>query len=295
MLLAVVDIGSNTTRLLIAECRQGALEPVLQQRHFTRIGEAMAGGDLIPPAKVREVAELVASQVRLALDHGVSSPLVLATAAVRDAANASDLVAAVEGSATPVPVRVLGPEEEAELAFKGATATFPGALGGLVGVVDVGGGSTEIALGRPGGGVAWSASRPIGSSAVSQEMLGGDPPGSEELEHARHLVAAALAGAGLEDRERPGTVLAVGGSATSVRRLAGAVIDERALEEALRLLSRLPAAEVADRYDLDPLRVRLMPAGLLIFEAIARLWRLPLQIANGGIREGALLDLAARR
>ena len=86
--------------------------------------------------------------------------------------------------------------------------------------------------------------------------------------------------------------VAVGGSAASLRRLVGDVLDRHSLARALSVLTSGPATDVAARFELDPQRVRLMPAGLLALEAAGQALDKPLQIARGGLREGVLLDLA---
>ncbi len=86
--------------------------------------------------------------------------------------------------------------------------------------------------------------------------------------------------------------MAVGGSAASLRQLVGEELDAKSLKRALRLLTSAPAVDVARRYDLDPQRVRLMPAGLLALAAAGKVLDRPLQIGRGGLREGVLLDLA---
>lgn len=289
VLIGVIDIGSNTTRLLIADAGAGRLEPLLQRRHFTRLGVAAGGGGEIPPAKVEELAGVVAEQAELARRHGVAELAVVATAALREAANAAQAAAAVERAAGAAP-RILSESQEAELAFLGATATFEEPLPGRVGVVDVGGGSTELAVGRAGEGVEWSASLPIGSSGLSERLGARDPPAPEALAAARREAAAAASGL---DAVRPQTALAVGGSATSMRRLAGGLLDGPAIEAAFRLLERYPADEIAARYDLDPVRVRLLPAGLAVLGAVAEAWRTGLRISRGGVREGVALERAA--
>jgi exopolyphosphatase/guanosine-5'-triphosphate,3'-diphosphate pyrophosphatase len=87
--------------------------------------------------------------------------------------------------------------------------------------------------------------------------------------------------------------IAVGGSATSVRRLVGAMLEPETMQRALRVLSGATAAEVAQRFDIEPERVPLMPAGILILDAASRALGRPLQIGKGGLREGVLLDMAA--
>ena len=91
------------------------------------------------------------------------------------------------------------------------------------------------------------------------------------------------------------TAVAVGGTATSLRRLVGAELEHETLERGIRVLSSTPIGEVADRFELDPERVRLLPAGILILEAISDLLGLPLRIARGGLREGLLLELVEGR
>jgi exopolyphosphatase/guanosine-5'-triphosphate,3'-diphosphate pyrophosphatase len=89
------------------------------------------------------------------------------------------------------------------------------------------------------------------------------------------------------------SAIAVGGSATSVRRLVGAVLEPETMQRALRVLSGEPAEAVAQRFDIEPERVSLMPAGILILDAASHALGRPLQIGRGGLREGVLLDMAS--
>jgi exopolyphosphatase / guanosine-5'-triphosphate,3'-diphosphate pyrophosphatase len=280
MLCACIDIGTNTTRVLVADTDGGGVAEVLQQRAFTRIGTVPE----IPRAKIAEVAEVVARQRALAAELGADPVRVIATAAIRGAVNREEFCAAMGCEVT-----VLDGEEEARLAFLGATRTFPGALPGRVAVVDVGGGSTEIGVGTAAGGMEWSRSFPVGSALLAHH---GDPPTTAELDGIRAAAQAGLAHGGAPPPVD--CAVAVGGSAASLPRLVGRVLKPAPLERALRVLREAPAAEVARQFALDPERVRLLPAGILILEAAgARLGR-PLQIGRGGLREGVLLDLAHR-
>ena len=87
--------------------------------------------------------------------------------------------------------------------------------------------------------------------------------------------------------------LAVGGSANSMRLLAGPRLDQEAIEKALAVLTRTPAADVAHDYEIDVRRVRLLPAGITILAAVSDLLGMPLEVARGGLREGVVLRLAA--
>jgi len=288
MLCGCIDIGTNTTRVLVAEARPGGLREVLQRRAFTRLGRGLAPGGAIPAARIAETASVVAELHALAERTGASSIRAVATAVIRRAANRDEFCDAIR-SHGGVEVCVLDGEEEARLAFLGATRTLGRPLPGRVAVVDVGGGSTEIAVGTLAGGVEWSMSSAFGSGFLADTYLGGDPPTPDELAAVRMHAARALAGMA------PGPVdiaIAVGGSAASLRRLVGEALDEQRLTRALRVLTSGPATDVAARFDLDAQRVRLMPAGLLALDAAADALGRPLQIGCGGLREGVLLDLA---
>jgi exopolyphosphatase/guanosine-5'-triphosphate,3'-diphosphate pyrophosphatase len=289
VLCGCIDIGSNTTRVLVAEASNGRLRELLQRRVFTRIGKGLKPGAEIPRAKIEEVADVVAAHRRLAEQVGADPLRTVATAAIRGAAN-RDEFAAVVSERGGVDVTILDGEEEARLAFIGATRTLGRALDGRVAVVDVGGGSTELAVGTTAGGVSWWASFRLGSGQLADDYLHSDPPGAAELQ-----AAAAHAQGVLEGIEvpRPECGVAVGGSAASLRRVVGAVLDEESMQRALRVLSDAPAPEVADRFALDPERVRLLPAGMLILQAAAQRLGCPLMIGKGGLREGVLLELAA--
>jgi exopolyphosphatase/guanosine-5'-triphosphate,3'-diphosphate pyrophosphatase len=286
MRIACIDIGSNTTRLLVAELEGGLLREVLNQRVFTRL-RGFEGA--IPPENVAELAATVASQVRLARESGAGAIRAVATAAVRSAPNRDELCAAVQ-AAGGVPVSVLSGEDEARLAFLGATRMLRHAPEGMVAVVDVGGGSTELVCGTLAEGVAWSASFRVGSGFLADNYVRSDPPSPDELEHIRSHVAGVF-----EGLEAPAveSAYAVGGSATSLRRLIGAVLDHETLGRAIRVVCHEPAADVARRFDLHVERVRVLPAGMLLLDAASSFLGLPLQIAGGGLREGVILEQLA--
>lgn len=281
MLGACIDIGSNTTRLLVAEIEAGRLREVAQQRAFTRLGAK--GG--ITPEKVELCAEAVATQVRIAHELGCTNIRAVATAAIRTAPNRDELVEKIERAAG-IPLDVLSGEEEAQYAFRGATHALGHLPIGEVGVVDVGGGSTELVCGTIAGGVSWSVSFRVGSGFLADHYLHHDPPALDELEQIRRHVAGVFEGL---DAPQPRVVYAVGGSATSLRKLVGAVIDHETLQRSIRLLAEHPADEIARRFELDPVRVKLLPAGMLLLDAASAVFGAPLQIAKGGLREGVLL------
>jgi exopolyphosphatase/guanosine-5'-triphosphate,3'-diphosphate pyrophosphatase len=283
---ACIDIGSNTTRLLVAECDADQLLEVHQERAFTRIGRGLLQDGSIGPAKIAEVAETVARQHRLAVELGSEHVYAVATAAIRHAANGMALAAAVE-AASGLAVRILTGEEEARLAFVGAARTLERTPAGTLGVVDVGGGSSELVVGTAPDRVTWWTSFGLGSGDLADQHLHSDPPSSAELSELRGAVARELEGL---STPRPGEAVAVGGSAASLRRLAGPTLDADAFERVLKLLAAEPRSEIARRFALDRERVRLLPAGLVILQAASELFGAALEIGRGGIREGVLLE-----
>ena len=289
---ACIDIGSNTTRLLVAEPesqRPGALVEVAAHRTFVRltIDERRYG---IPPQKAQAIADAVAEQAEAARASGIVALRVVATAALRDAPDCEALITQLSAAAG-VPVEILSGEEEARLAFSGATAPLACDGVGSVLVADVGGGSTELAWGVPGGTPTWWVSLPIGSSALAEAHLHGDPPTATELDAARVEAAAAIAAAGCPAAD---VAWAVGGSATSLRRLCGAQLTAAAFDGALARTVASPAHRAAFDLGLHVERVRLLPAGLLLLAEVARTAQCPLHVGCGGLREGVILDLLAQ-
>ncbi len=287
MLCAAIDIGSNTTRVLVAEPVDGQLKKVMEQRAYTRINKALDDDGAILPEKVSEVAEIVATQVRLARELGAETIRAVATAAVREASNGEQAAKNI-GAAAGVEVEVLSEQEEGRLSFIGATKTLGHPVSGTVGVVDVGGGSTEVILGDVRAGASEVLSWKVGSGALADELIASDPPSASEIRKVRDRIDELFDGVEIE---HPAQAVAVGGSATSLRRLVGAVLEYETLERGVRVLCGDPAADVARRFELDPERVRILATGVLLLEKISELLGQPLQIGKGGLREGVVLDL----
>ena len=287
MVCAAIDIGSNTTRVLVAEPDEGQLRTVMEQRAYTRIGRDAKRDGAITAEKIAEVAEVVATQVRLAEEVGAEAIRTVATAAIREATNTKEAAEEI-GRVAGVEVDVLSEEEEGRLAFIGATKTLGHPVDGDITVVDVGGGSTEIVMGTVADGVRSVRSFKIGSGSLAEEHLEKDPPSASEIRALRDAI-----GDFFEEVEvdQPEQAVAVGGSATSLRKLVGAVLEYETLERGVRVLAGDPIADVARRFELDPRRVQILPAGVLLLEKLSELLGQPLQIGKGGLREGVILTL----
>ncbi|HET9125038.1 MAG TPA: hypothetical protein VFN65_09165 [Solirubrobacteraceae bacterium] len=287
---ACIDIGSNTTRLLVAELDGTGLTPLHEERVFTRLGAALGDDGTIPEEKRREVIEVVAAQLRSARSLEVHAVHGVATAAVRCAADGPEFVREV-AERTGLELAVLSDEEEARLAFRGAAGTFTGPPPDPLGVLDVGGGSSEVVVGRAPDRIDWWRSLPIGSGSLARAHLHRDPPTDAELQTARAVVAEVV-----DTLEAPSVagVVAVGGSATSLGRIAGPTLDEDALTRSLAVLTAEPAAAVAARHGIAADRARLLPAGILILQGLAARLECTVTVGCGGVREGVLLEAGAR-
>lgn len=251
----------------------GGIVPVAMERAFT-------------PADPEALGAIVAAQRAAALKAGAETIRVVATAYVRDAADRDRLVEQLGD------VEVLGEADEARLAFLGAVRMLgPGAAAAdePIGVVDVGGGSTELVTGTPAGGVQWFASFRIGSRMLADAYLRTDPPPAAELARVRRHAEGVYEGL---RAPQPARAFAAGGSATSLRRLCGAdVLTTDVVAAALELLASAPSAQIAVDRDLDPRRVRLLPAGLILLETAGQALGCPLRVGSGGLREGVCIEI----
>jgi exopolyphosphatase/guanosine-5'-triphosphate,3'-diphosphate pyrophosphatase len=286
-LYGCIDIGSNTTRLLVAEVEDGRLRELLARRVFTHIGSSLGPDARIPARKVEETARVTAELAAEARSMGADTLTVLGTAAVREAANGAELQEAVRGHCG-MELRVLSGEEEAALSFAGACHALD-AAGGRLAVVDVGGGSTEIAVGAPPGRPEWWRSVPLGSSLLCHRHLHSDPPAPAELAEARAEADAVLA-----ELSPPGVdqAVAVGGTATSLDPLMGQRLTPATLSAGLESLCSRPADAAAQELGLLPERVRLLPGGMTVLAAVSALLDTALRVVRSGLREGALLELS---
>jgi exopolyphosphatase/guanosine-5'-triphosphate,3'-diphosphate pyrophosphatase len=230
---------------------------------------------------------VVTTQVRLAHEMGAEEIKTVATAAIREAKNRDKVVKEIE-EAAQVEVDVLDEEEEGRFAFIGATKSLGHPVEGTVAVVDVGGGSSEVIYGTVPDGVTDVRSFKIGSGSLTEDHLESDPPSAGEIRGLRDHISDFFE---KEELDQPEQAVAVGGSATSLRTLVGAVLEYETLERAVRVLSSDEIADVAKRFELDSRRVKLLPAGVLLLEKFSQMLGQPLQIGKGGLREGIILTL----
>jgi exopolyphosphatase / guanosine-5'-triphosphate,3'-diphosphate pyrophosphatase len=274
MRIGVIDVGSNTTRLLVADAGADGLVPLDKAKMRLGLGEEIERYGAVSAVHLAAAAKAVREMAVTALRKRVVSLDVFLTAPGRQAGNADELVAALTRAAG-VQARVLTKEEEGTLAYRGAVLTAGVPLPSRVAVCDIGGASTEIAVGNPASEPEWIESVDLGSVRLTTRV--GD--------------MATEAGDAFACLEPPAAevALAVGGSARAARRLVGNELGEADLAEALRLVEASPPREIADLFGIDRARAEILPAGVILLAEVQRKLGVPLRVCAGGIREGAVL------
>jgi len=260
-------------------------------RETLGLGECVERLGHIPLQKLHETAATVTTFVDAAWAAGAMKLEILITSPGRQAANGRELLEAIQASAA-APARILSAEEEGRLAFAGAVASVGGPPGRRIAVVDVGGGSAQVVTGSRRGGADWVRSIDLGSRRLTSRLLSADPPGDDAIAAARAEVERLL---GDFHPPEPHTVIAVGGSARALRRLVGSRLGRDELTDATAILGRTPQRELARRYEINPLRAATLAGGAVILTVLQQHLGAPMKVVRAGLREGAVLQLEARR
>ena len=274
MRIGVIDVGSNTTRLLVASAGPKGVHALEKQKVRLSLGEEIERFGAVSAVHCAAAVKAVREMASTARRSQVDSLDVFLTAPGRQASNADELVSALSRAAG-VQARVLTKDEEGTLAYRGAVLTAETDLPSRVAVCDIGGASTEIAIGSPAHEPDWIESVDLGSVRLTTRA--GDMHEEAEDEFA-HLAPPSVEAA-----------LAVGGSARAARRLVGAELGEEELAEALRIVETTSPREIARRFGVDRARADILPAGVILLAEVQRRLGVPLHVCGGGIREGAVL------
>ena len=286
MRLGIIDVGSNTVRLLVADRTDDGLEPVAEAKHQVSLGAEVARAGRISAAKLLETGRTAAEFAAIARDHGCDRIETLVTAPGRQSANAGALLHVLHG-AVGAAARVVSAEEEGRLAYIGARAATP--LPGHVAVVDIGGGSTELMGGTDPVHPDWLISLDIGSQVLSARWFDDGQPQPARVAGCRREIEEAFS------LVRPPAVeaaLAAGGTARALRRVAGTrILAAKDLHAAERRLAKRTPHAASEDFGLDAGRGRVALAGALLAVEAQRVLGAPLTVARGGIREGAVLEL----
>lgn len=303
--VAVVDVGSNSTRLLVAEVEEGRVAEVVRRSTVTRLGRGVDLSGQLSAEAIEAACGAVAEYMEICAAEGADPIVAIATSAVRDASNGSAFVAELR-ERFALSARVLDGEEEARLTYRGATLERPPAKPTLV--IDIGGGSTEMIVGT-GAEVAFHASLQAGVVRHTERHFAGDPPTAVEMEalagDVRGLIAAALEG---HDEARAEVGIAVAGTPTSLAavelglepydpsRVHGHVLS---LETVQRLLSRFASAPLAARAaipGLHPDRAPTIIAGaVILIEAMRAFGLARIEVSEHDILYGVALETSLDR
>lgn len=285
--VAVVDVGSNSVRLLVASVKRRGVRELDRDRVYLRLGDDAYRLGRIGVRKLDEleyVAERYAQRARLARVERLET---IVTAPGRQSANADELVDVLL-DATRAPVTVLSAADEGRLAWEGAVASLHEPPHSVA-VVDLGGGSCEVAVGDPELGPTWVASRDAGALRVTSAFFRGKRVSSAELDVARNSVHDLLDGL---EAPRPDTAVAIGGTARAVAKLIGPRFGPKKLDALAERLARLGAARVIGALDITRERAETLLGGTLVLAEVARRLDSKLELGRGGVREGAALAFA---
>ncbi len=307
--LAAIDIGTVTTRLLVADVGDGTVAEVARRQRITHLGEGWTATGELSDAAIERVASAIGAFVAEARSLGATRIAAVATSAARDAANGEALLAACESAG--VRPEIIGGAREAALSFAGATY---GLTGEDLLVVDVGGGSTELVLGNVTAGddgareteIVSARSVDVGSRRVTELYLHADPPRESELAPAWEWVAGELRPYFNGLRVKPRTMIAVAGTATSLaaidlelepydpERVHGYVLGGHRLFEIREELAAMTLARRERVRGLEPDRAGVIVGGALVLEAVLALAGLDSTVVSEhDILYGIALDLHA--
>ena len=300
MRISVLDVGSNTVRLVVADAQDGVPLPVHTAKWRLRLSEQVKPGEPIPGEAIENLVEAVAAANRTAARWGATSPLAFATAMVRNAPNRREVLRTVT-SHTGVPLCTLPGEVEAELTFLGARR-WMGWRAGPLALMDIGGGSFEVAFGR-GRLPDFVASLPLGAGRLTHEFFADqDPPPPELVRELRRKVRHQLRDVAARIRwEGPRTAVVTSRTFQQLARLCGAppgrhgpfvarTLDCAGLGEAVDRLARLPVAARAELSGISAPRAAQSLAGAVVGHTAMKLIGLrTVTVCPWAIREGILL------
>ena len=297
MIFSTIDIGTNTILMLTLRLENGEATVLGDEHEIARLGKGVDADRVIMPETFDRVAGYLLRYRAIAERLGAERIIAFGTSALRDARNRDEFIAAMR-ERTGIAIEILSGDEEAELTYRGAL--FGMKLGdGAYGVIDIGGGSTEIAHGdrlRPRGG----ASIDIGAVRITERFLPALPPLPDQIDAARDYVRHALAEApslppGTTMVGVAGTVTTLGAIAVGLERFDAEELDGSVLtrEDVGRITSDLlgmSVEEIRAIPQVHPDRADVLPAGAIILDEIMAHYPLPrIIVSTRGVRYGAAM------
>ena len=304
MRLAAIDIGTNSTKMTVADIAgDGTLTVVAEDADVTRLGEGVDTNKRLGDAAMGRTLDAVVRFAALARSQGAEAVLGAGTSALRDAANGPDFLAQVK-TRTGVDVQIITGDREAELAYAAvrsdATLSLPADTALLV--FDIGGGSTELILGDAQG-VGRHKSLDIGAVRLTERFLHADPPTAYELNQAAQYARAALET--FLPPDAPPLVAGIGGTAVNIAAvtqgiekpdpdaLHGRTLSHADVSAALDRFAHLPLAQRREIPGLEPKRADVIVAGALILDTLLTYFHADRFLLSArGLRYGLLADYA---
>ena len=307
MRVATIDIGTNTVLLLVAERgADGVLRAVEERATITRLGEGVDRTSCLAAAAIERTRTCLAEYAGVVSGAGAERVAVVGTSAMRDAGGGEELRAHIR-AALGVEVRVVSGEEEARLTFRGALSGLPMDAADEVAVFDIGGGSTEVVVGRPGDppALAFAQSFDVGSVRLTERHVAHDPPTTEERDiitrAARDAFARVPALPGLQAQAPigiAGTVTTLAAVSLALvpydgARIHGHILPRADLEAVVARLAGLDLASCRDVPGMEPKRADVIVAGGLIALALVDHWgATAIRVSDRGVRWGLAEELA---
>jgi exopolyphosphatase/guanosine-5'-triphosphate,3'-diphosphate pyrophosphatase len=302
--VAVVDLGTNSTRLLVADVRDGVPRELERRSNVTRLGQDVDRSGRLAEEAMERVYAVLADYRELIDRHSAEQVVAVATSAVRDAENGESFRAALR-ERFGLEARTISGDEEARLTFLGATSGRPAGEGESL-VIDIGGGSTEFVVGHPGSSPRFHTSTRLGSVRQTERHIETDPPRREELESLSDEAVAIIKGDVPDEvRAQVSAGIAVAGTATSLAAIDQALdpnarepvhgyrLSLASIERLMHELAALPLAERREVTGLDPDRAPTIVAGAAILLAASRCFGLDgVEISEADILHGAALNAA---
>lgn len=287
---AAIDLGTNSCRLLIGEVVDGRLRIRHDRWEVVQLGRGVDETGRLDPERADAVVALLVDYARDCDRHGVQQVAAVATSAMRDAADADAFLLRVRRE-TGLPLEVITGETEARLSFRAAIAALATPPEEVV-VVDFGGGSTEVILGR-GGAVAETVSLEVGSRRMLERFLATDPPTEDQWRAMEDHLAAAVA-----DLPPAGDAACLVGIGATVTHLSAMLFggngqtpfDATQLAPLTHRVRATPMATRRDFIGLDPSRADVIVAGCGVVAAILDRFHRPIQPSPYSLRHGLLLD-----
>lgn len=299
--LGVLDVGSNTVHLLVVDAHRGAHPtPTRSEKWVLRLAEQIRSDGELSSRGARALVDTVAAAKAAAVRMRCDELMAFATSAVREAGNATEVLARVTAS-TGVDLRALSGQDEARLTFLAARRWCGWSAGRLL-VLDVGGGSLEIAIGVDED-PALAVSLPFGAGRLTRTSLSSDPPARAEIAALRERLDRELEKTARKVRKVGSPDRVVGTSKTfrSLARLTGAapssagplakrVLTDAGLRQVIAFISRMSAEDIAELEGVSASRAHQLVAGALVAESAMRALGLTeLEICPWALREGVIL------